>query len=96
MIIDAKSPILNAILMEDSLTFLYGENLGELNVHAKYIVMREGKFWNGITSRLSISPAAFWANGDKNVGDWLTLTATLMNLDPSTIKVVGRKSRRLL
>ena len=44
MIIDANTPILNAILVEGSLTFLDGENLDELDVHAKYIVMREGKF----------------------------------------------------
>jgi len=49
-----------------------------------------------LTSRLAISPAIFWADGNRNVGNWLTLTATLMNLDPSTIKVVGRRSRRLL
>jgi hypothetical protein len=44
------------------------------------------------TSRLSLTYDDYWAGGNKNVGSWLTLTATLMGIDNSRIKIVGVKS----
>jgi hypothetical protein len=42
LIIDQNTPKLNAILVEGGLTFLDGAELDEIQVYAKYILIRDG------------------------------------------------------
>jgi hypothetical protein len=52
-----------------------------------------------ITSRLSVTYDQFWANGNKNSGDWFAMTVALMGESSNNIKIVGHRpssGRRML